>query len=60
MDISSIAGVASQMSQSQAREGISLMAMKMAAEEGRQIAGMIEAASTTQKPDPTYNISLYA
>lgn len=60
MDISSLAGMAAQMNLNSAREGISLMAMKQAAEAGQKVAELLAQSASAQKPDSSYNFSMYA
>jgi hypothetical protein len=60
METSAIAGIALQMTQSSQREGISMLMMKQSAEAGQKMAGMLENLAAQQKPDLSFNVSLYA
>ena len=60
MELSSIAGVATQMLQQNSREGISLMMIKQAAESQKQLVNMLESITVQQQPDPRFKFSVHA
>ena len=62
MDTGAIAGTAVMMNQSATRDGVSLIAMKQAAEAQAKIANMLaqQAKAPQPSPDPNFKFSTYA
>lgn len=60
METSAIAGAAMMMTQAKTQEGISMMALKQAAESQNQVANMLAQQVQQLQPDTSYSFSAYA
>lgn len=60
MDVSTIAGAALQMSNSANRQTLSVIMVKQENEAQKQIVDMLQTLVDQQKPDPNFNVSVYA
>jgi hypothetical protein len=60
MELSDIAGVALQMSQSKGRDELGMIMIKQAADNQKQLANMLESQTLKLQPNPSYKLSVYA
>jgi len=60
METTAIAGAAMMMTQAKTQEGISMMALKQAAESQNQVANMLAQQVQQLQPDTSYGFSAYA
>lgn len=60
METTAIAGTAMMMTQAKTQEGISMAALKQAADSQNQIANMLAQQAQQLQPDPSYGFSAYA
>lgn len=60
METTAIAGAAMMMTQAKTQEGISMVALKQAADSQNQVANMLAQQVQQLQPDPSYGFSAYA
>jgi len=60
METTAIAGAAMMMTQAKTQEGISMVALKQAADSQNQVANMLAQQAQQLQPDPSYSFSAYA